>query len=128
MTIVPVYAAIFALFFVFLSFRVIRRRRQANIAVGAGGNAIVERAMRVHANFAEYAPFALLLFSFVEQKGGPPLYVNFLCLLLLAGRFIHFYGVSKEDENLRYRVLGMTMTFASIIFSAITLLAMSIIH
>ena len=125
MIIVPTYAAIFALLFVFLSFRVIKARRQEKIAIGAGGSAVVERAMRVHANFAEYVPFALLLLSFIEQKGAHFLYVNILCLMLLAGRSLHIYGVSNENENLRYRVLGMSMTFATIIFSALTLLVMA---
>ena len=125
MIIVPTYAAIFALLFVFLSFRVIKARRQEKIAIGAGGSAVLERAMRVHANFAEYVPFALLLLSFIEQKGGHFLYVNILCLMLLAGRSLHIYGVSNENENLRYRVLGMSMTFATIIFSALTLLVMA---
>jgi uncharacterized membrane protein YecN with MAPEG domain len=128
MIIVPTYAAIFAFLFVFLSFRVIKARRQEKIAIGAGGSAVVERAMRVHANFAEYVPFALLLLSFIEQKGAHYLYVNFLCLLLLVGRSVHIFGVSNENENFRYRVLGMSMTFATIIFAAITLLLMAIMR
>ena len=128
MMIVPTYAAIFALIFVFLSFRVIKARRQEKIALGAGGSAVVERAMRVHANFAEYVPFTLLLLSFIEQKGAHFLCVNILCLLLLAGRSLHIYGVSNENENLRYRVLGMSMTFATIIFSALTLLVMALMR
>ncbi len=126
MIVVPTYAAIFALVFVFLSFRVIKARRQEKIAIGAGGSAVVERAMRVHANFAEYVPFALLLLSFIEQKGAHFLYVNFLCLLLLVGRSVHIFGVSNENENFRYRIHGMLMTFATIVLAAITLLLMAI--
>ena len=128
MIVVPTYAAIFALAFVFLSFRVIGARRQEKIAIGTGGNAVVERAMRVHANFAEYVPFTLLLMSFIEQKGANYLYVNCLCLLLLAGRSLHFHGVSNENENLRYRILAMSMTFATIILAAITLLVTAIMR
>ena len=126
MIVVPTYAAIFALVFVFLSFRVIKARRQEKIAIGVGGSAVVERAMRVHANFAEYVPFALLLLSFIEQKGAHFLYVNFLCLLLLVGRSVHIFGVSNENENFRYRIHGMLMTFATIVLAAITLLLMAI--
>ena len=128
MSIVPTYAAIFALVFVTLSFRVIKARRQEKIAIGAGGSAVVERAMRVHANFAEYVPFALLLLFFIEQKGAHFLYVNFLCLLLLVGRGVHIFGVSNENENFRYRVLGMSMTFATIILAALTLLFMALMR
>lgn len=127
MTIVPVYAALLGLIFVYLSMRVIKARRQEKVAVGTGGNLIVERAMRVHANFAEYVPFTLLLFAFVEQKGVHPLLVHFLCLLLLTGRIVHLYGVSKQNEIFRFRVVGMTMTFAAIMIACMTLIVGSFV-
>ena len=54
MTITPVYAALLGLLFIALSVRVIRLRRSRKVAVGARGDEAIERAMRVHANFAEY--------------------------------------------------------------------------
>ena len=52
------YAGILALFLVALSVRTLRTRRRNQIAVGDGGNSEMLRAMRVHGNFAEYAPLA----------------------------------------------------------------------
>ena len=63
LTIIPVFAAVFAVFFVFLSINVIRARQQHKVGIGTGRNKSVERAIRVHANFAEYVPFALLLIT-----------------------------------------------------------------
>ena len=60
MTVIPAYAALLALLFIALSIRTIRARRAHKVAIGTGGHAAVERAMRVHANFAEYVPLALL--------------------------------------------------------------------
>ena len=55
------YAALLALLFVALSWRTIGLRRRYCVAVGDGGQPELLRAMRVHANFAEYVPLALLL-------------------------------------------------------------------
>ena len=117
--IVPVYAALLALLFLGLSVRVIRTRRQQKVALGDGDNPVVRRAMRVQANFAEYAPFCLLLITFVELGGAPGLAVHGLCLALLAGRLVHAYGVSGTQENFRYRVTGMTLTFAALAGAAV---------
>jgi len=61
MTILPVYAALLALLFVLLSIRTIRTRHSRKVALGHGDDPAMLRAMRVHANFAEYVPLALLL-------------------------------------------------------------------
>jgi len=61
MKIVPIYSAIFALMFVLLSVRVISARRSQKVSLGASGNKLVERAMRVQGNFAEYALLLLYM-------------------------------------------------------------------
>lgn len=58
MSIVPGNAAPLAPGFVFRSARVIRVRRSREVAIGANAEAVLERAMRVHANFAAYAPLS----------------------------------------------------------------------
>lgn len=118
MKIVVVYASVLALFFVFLSIRTIRIRRRLKIAVGDSGNQKMLRAIRVHANFAEYTPFSLLLIAFAEFKGPSPILIHFLCLVLLAGRISHAFGVSQEPENFRFRIAGMLMTFAVLILTS----------
>jgi len=122
MNVVPIYAALLALLFVALSMRTLRMRRSLRIAVGDAGNEALLRAMRVHANFAEYVPLALLLAFFAENRGARPLVIHGLCVCLVIGRCIHAYGVSHVKENFRFRVFGMAMTFFSIIAAAITLL------
>ena len=70
MNITPSYAAILALLFFFLSVRALRLRRKLKIPIGDQGNPQMLRAMSVHANFAEYAPFTLLLAFMLESEGG----------------------------------------------------------
>ncbi len=121
-SIVPIYAAIFAVLFVVLSIRVIRSRRSARVAIGAGGNAALERRIRVQGNFAEYVPLALILFAFIELQGWSRWLIHGLCLALLAGRLLHAYGVSQDPEDFRIRVSAMILTFTSLLVAAILLL------
>lgn len=116
------YAALLAPLFVFLSRRAIRLRRALKIGVGDAGNTRMLRAMRVHANFAEYVPFALLLIFFVEMKSGHPWFVHMLGAALFAGRLSHAYGVSQENENFKFRIAGMILTFTVLILSSFYLL------
>ncbi len=114
LAIVPYYAAALALLFVLLSVNAIRGRREHRIALGVSGSRDLERRVRVHGNFAEYAPFALLLLAMAEVRGTPPLVLHALCAALLLGRLSHAWGVSRTDEDLRFRVAGMAATFAAI--------------
>ena len=109
----PIYAALLALLFVFLSLRTIRLRRRHRVALGDGDNPELRRAMRAHANFAEYVPFALLLVYFVERDGAHLALVHALGLALLAGRLLHAWGVSQPREDFRFRVTGMVLSFGA---------------
>jgi len=120
--IVPFYAALLALFYIFLSIRVVRIRVRDRIALGDANNARLRRTIRVHGNFAEYVPLAVLLAGFVELQQASPLMVHLIALALIAGRLIHAYGVSQENEDHRLRVAGMVLTFASIAGSAVILI------
>ncbi|MGY3880413.1 MAPEG family protein [Aeromonas veronii] len=118
MTILPVYAALLALLFVLLSIRTIRTRHSRKVALGHGDDPAMLRAMRVHANFAEYVPLALLLIYFVETGNQTPWLIHLLGSALLLGRLCHAFGMSRTPENFRYRVVGMGLTFTVILVSA----------
>lgn len=124
--ILPSYAAILALLYVALSIRTLRLRRTLRIAIGDAGNERMLRAMRVHSNFAEYVPLGLILIYLVETLGAQPLLVHGLCLCLLAGRAAHAFGVSRLQEDYRFRVAGMALTFTTLILASLWLLAVSL--
>lgn len=119
MTITPIYAALAAFFFMFLSFRVIRIRRRERVGLGDGNNRALRRAIRVQGNFAEYAPIALLLMALVEIQGAPLWALNLLGSAFLAGRIIHVLGFGREPERLPLRVAGMVITFGAIAMAAL---------
>lgn len=122
MPITAAYAGLLALLFVGLSVRTLRLRRRLRIAVGDGGNETMLRAMRVHANFAEYVPIALLLMALVEAGGAAPAFVHALGASVLAGRVAHAAGVSRVGENFAFRVVGMTLTLVPLLAAAARLL------
>jgi uncharacterized membrane protein YecN with MAPEG domain len=122
-TIVPFYASLLALLYFYLSVRVIRTRRQEHIPLGDHRNVRVLRAIRVHSNFAEYVPLALILITIVELRDVSRLLVHGLCVALVVGRVVHAYGVSQEKENYRLREAGMALTFGSILIAGLRLIA-----
>lgn len=107
----PLYAAVLALLYIYLSARTIGLRRKLQVALGAGEHPEMLRAMRVHANFAEYVPLALILIFLVEAQGMAAWLVHALGAALLLGRCLHAYGVSQVKETFAFRVSGMVLTF-----------------
>ena len=120
--VVPTYAAILVLIYVFLSARVIRMRGSARINLGHGNNPAMERRIRVHANFAEYVPLALLLLAFMEMQAHSRYILHILCVVLLAARIVHAIGVTPVEEKLPLRVAGAASTFFVLVVSALFLL------
>jgi hypothetical protein len=86
----------------------------------------LQRAIRVHGNFAEYVPLALVLLLLAELGGGSPWLLHAIGLSLTTGRVAHAYGVSQANENYRFRVLGMALTFTAILVGAVSCLAAAV--
>lgn len=122
-----IYAALLGLLFVILSIRTIKSRRRNNIALGYGDAPDLVRAARVHANFAEYVPLALLLLYFLELSPAPAGLMHGLGIVLLLSRIVHAYGVSQIDEDYRFRVAGMSGTFAVIVVASLGILVYRLI-
>ncbi|PNG25248.1 MAPEG family protein [Methylocella silvestris] len=122
------YAGLLALLFIYLSYRVIARRYAARVSIGAGGDPALERAARVQANCAEYAPMALLLMLLAETSHLPFWAMHLAGLTLLIGRSLHAYGVSQQKENFRFRSAGMTMTFLVLAALALFLIVRALVY
>src|SRR6185437_15882367 len=100
--VVPFYAAIFALIYIGLTIRVIALRNAKRVSLGSGGDPALERAIRIHANFIEYVPLALMLLTAMEMQHSSLYVLHILCLLLLIGRICHFLALSRETPSIRY--------------------------
>lgn len=124
--VVPIYAAAISLMFVALTFRTVLLRNQLGVLVGSGENRKLARAIRVHSNFAEYVPIALILLYFLELGSETKTWIHIPCMMLLLGRILHAYGVSQVKENIRFRIAGMFLTLSCIISSSIRLILSSL--
>ncbi|MFK7835305.1 MAG: MAPEG family protein [Sulfitobacter sp.] len=122
LTVVPIYAALTALLFLVLSFRVIFYRRANRLSLGDEGDKNLLKRMRAQANCAEYAPLALLLLAMVELTGAPALALHALGIALVAGRMIHAYGFGSTPQIMIFRQLGMVLTLTVILLCALGLL------
>jgi len=119
---ITLYASLLAILFVVLSNPTIGVRTKLQISVCDQANPEMLRAMRVHSNFAEYVPMALILLYLAESNAAYPWLTHALGFSLLIGRLSHAYGVSQSREKFQYRVFGMAMTFTCILTSAAYLL------
>ncbi|MTH94802.1 MAPEG family protein [Roseibium sp. RKSG952] len=124
--ITPFYAALLTFIYLALSVRVIRRRQSTRIAIGHNDDRLLLRRMRVHANFAEYVPLAILLIAMAELLGAVGWLLHGLGLALLVGRCLHAYGVSQQPEPLPVRISGMVLTFIVLTLAALANLNLAI--
>ncbi|MES2526589.1 MAG: MAPEG family protein [Bdellovibrionota bacterium] len=120
--ITSIYASLLALMYVYLSMRVVKHRKFHKVSIGDGGNALVARAIRVHANFAEYVPLALILIYLVEMHTAARYFVHAMGITLVLARLFHAYGISSEAADFRFRVGGVVLTFVVLILPSLFLL------
>jgi uncharacterized membrane protein YecN with MAPEG domain len=118
-----IFASVLALMFIKLSMDVIGFRRKNKVAIGDGGVAELERAIRAHGNFAEYVPLGLFLIGALELNDAPLELVAPLGVLLVVGRYFHAKGINEPPPEFRNRVRGMKITFAALGLSAVSNIA-----
>ena len=121
MTITPLYAGILALVFFVLSIRVIKMRG-TGISLGDGGNPVMLRRIRGHANFAEYVPLILLMMGFLEVSHFPAYLLHGLGVVLVVGRLLHGFALSFTEKFFLGRFLGTVLTFTALNVSALACL------
>ena len=125
MTDFPLYitawtALILGTLLAFLTFRVIFHRRAESIVLGDGGDKIILKKIRGHANASEQIPIALILLGLVEYLQGS-LYALIIATILVVGRLLHAAYFSFDGLTWRLRLFGMLLTM---IAQALALLAL----
>lgn len=120
---------ILVIFYLGLSINVIRQRRINRVAIGDQNNPNLLRAIRAHANCAEYAPLILLALYVLEKLHINPLFMAVLCIAFLIGRVTHAFGLIclelQQPPRFWARSIGMSLTFLCLLISAITILIYS---
>lgn len=125
LVITPLYLGLAGLLYLGLVYRVIRLRYAQRIGVGTGDKWL-QRRIRAHANFAEYAPLALLLLVAAELQGMPALVLHGFGSALFLGRAVHAFGISQEPERLIFRQVGMVLTLLVIALLAVGVIAYAV--
>lgn len=108
-------ASVLGLLYVRLSLNVIGFRRKHGVSVGDGGHEDLLRAIRSHANLAEYAPIALLLVACLELNQAPVWITSILAASFVVGRLLHPIGMKSSDSPLQPRLRGMQLTLLSLL-------------
>lgn len=121
-----IYASILGLLFIALSWRVVLLRRRDRVPIGHGASKPLRRAIRVHANAAEYLPFILLLMVLFEVNGGPAWELHIYGIAMITGRILHALWLSRFHGRSFGRYWGTFLTWAVMISVAIANLRLSI--
>jgi len=114
-TVTPLYAALCGLLLIFLSLRISTMRRRLSVGLGCGDHSALELAIRVHGNFIEYVPLALILLAFTEINGVTALYLHVAGGTLLLGRLLHAFGLSQSGGVSAGRFIGTLLTWLVIV-------------
>jgi uncharacterized membrane protein YecN with MAPEG domain len=118
MQITGIYAALSALLLLALSYRIVRLRWKYQVGIGSGGADELERAIRVHGNFIEYVPLALLLLALVESQGAAPWFLHATGLVLIVARLLHAQGLSQSPGRTPGRFIGTSLTWLLLLLLA----------
>jgi hypothetical protein len=117
------YTALSILWLLVLAGRVMALRWKHQVGINAGGHDDLDRAIRAHANAAEYVPGALLLILVLELMATPVWALHALGLGLVVGRVAHALGLWRSSGVSLGRQVGMLLTLAVYAGGALLLLA-----
>ena len=114
----PLYAGLLALWFLALTWRVIKRRGSGTY-LGDGGDQGLLRVIRGHANFAEYVPLALLMMAMLELARFSIYVLHALGIVLVVARILHGYALSFTPQWTFGRYWGAVLTFIVLAIEAV---------
>lgn len=114
-------AAASALLNFWLATRCSRIRVDEKVLHGDGGNPLLMKRIRAHANFIEYTPITLILFALVELALGVSLWLWIAALLFILARVAHAFGMESEKPNAG-RMVGILLTWVVMLGMAVTAL------
>lgn len=118
-TITALYAGLLGILYMFLCWQVVAQRRRAKVGLGVGGDTALERAVRVHGNFAEYAPLFVVLLLVAELNGGAPVPLHVLGGAFVLARIGHALGLGRSSGVSKGRFYGTLVTWVALLVLAV---------
>lgn len=121
MLIAGCYVGLAALLVMLLAMRVMWLRNTHRVALGDGDDAVLRRAIRVHANAIEYVPLALLLLVVMALEQAPAWQLHACGITLIVARLLHAFGLSRFGGRSFGRALGAGLTLLVMLAMAVLL-------
>ena len=108
LSITALYAGILMIFALALSFKAGGFRGSTGISVLFGDPVNMELAqrVRVHQNFLEYIPMAIILMGVIEINGGNATFLHVFGVVLIISRIAHAIGLKHDNMGHPGRVIG----------------------
>jgi uncharacterized membrane protein YecN with MAPEG domain len=102
------YASIFALFALALSFRAgdFRGKTRISVLFGEPANMELAERVRVHQNFLEYVPMIVIVMAAIEASGGSSMFLYVVGDLLFLARIAHAIGLKHDNMGHKGRLIG----------------------
>lgn len=102
------YAGIFAIFALLLSFMAGSDRAKSGISILYGEPTDIKLAEKVrrHQNFLEYVPLFLIVFGALEANGVSPLFLYIVGDLMIVARIFHAFGLHHDNIAHVGRLIG----------------------
>ncbi len=86
--------------------RIVKIRGAEKIIHGDGGNALLTRRMRAHANFVENVPLVLVLIAAIELSGKGGQWLAIVGGVFMLGRALHVIGMDSATGH-PCRIIGV---------------------
>lgn len=118
-TITALYAGLLGILYMVLCWQVVVQRRRAKVGLGVGGDTALERAVRVHGNFAEYAPLFVVLLLVAELNGGAAVPLHVLGVVFVLARIGHALGLGRSSGVSKGRFYGTLATWIALLVLAV---------
>lgn len=117
------YAALLAILSVVWSGLVIAHRVKFKISLGWAQNPVMEKMVRIHGNFHEFIPLALVIMLLCELQNLATSILHLMGMALFLGRLAHAIGIYFYRGSNIFRFIGMCSTFLVLLGGAGFLLA-----
>ena len=116
--ITALYALPLAALYIVLSILVVQGRVKDRVSLGDGGHDYLQARIRTHANFAEYAPFGLVLMLAAETAGAGAPWLHAAGATLVVARFAHAWGLGLGGPQAA-RGIGYVLSLLALAIAAL---------
>lgn len=119
------FAAILAIFYVYLSLNVVKNRSRTKTPLIFWEDPRLTEAIRAHGNFSEYVPIFLILLALMEINSSSGLWLYIIGGIFSFARVLHAFSIlvyEPKTESLKLRVTSMILTFVPILSISVFLI------